>query len=113
MARRGCQRDIAQKVIGKKADYVLALKGNQSSLPEDVDHGRIENRTTTVIHDVGWLQERHAWPGLKAVVMVESSRDVNAPKVGADEPAPLVAYTTHSGNIGNDLSPGMQGGRTA
>ena len=45
--------------------------------------------------------------------MVESSRDVNAPEVGADEPAPLVAYTTHSGNIGNDLSPGMQGGRTA
>jgi hypothetical protein len=26
----GCQRDIAQKVIGKKADYVLALKGNQA-----------------------------------------------------------------------------------
>ena len=27
----GCQRDIAQKVIDKKADYVLALKGNQGS----------------------------------------------------------------------------------
>ena len=25
----GCQRDIAQKVMDKKADYVLALKGNQ------------------------------------------------------------------------------------
>ena len=98
----GCQRDIAQKVIDKKADYVLALKGNQSSLREDVelfaveqkakgftdttisqdttidgDHGRTETRTTTVIHDVGWLQERHAWPGLKAVVMVESSREIS------------------------------------
>ena len=98
----GCQRDIAQKVIDKKADYVLALKGNQSGLREDVelfateqkakgfadttvsrdttidgDHGRIETRTTTVIHDVGWLQERHAWPGLKAVVMVESSREIS------------------------------------
>ena len=29
----GCQRDIAQKVVNKKADYVLALKGNQGSLP--------------------------------------------------------------------------------
>jgi predicted transposase YbfD/YdcC len=102
MARRGCQRDIAQKVIDKKADYVLALKGNQTSLREDVelfaaeqkargfadttvsrdttidgDHGRIETRTTTVMHDVGWLQERHAWPGLKAVVMVESSREIS------------------------------------
>ena len=102
MARRGCQRGIAQKVIDKKADYVLALKGNQGSLREDVelfaaeqkasgfadtktsqnttvdgDHGRIETRTTTVIHDVKWLQERHDWPGLKAVVMVESSREIS------------------------------------
>jgi predicted transposase YbfD/YdcC len=97
----GCQREIAQKIIAKKADYVLALKGNQGSLREDVevfaaeqkarnfadttisqdttidgDHGRIETRTTTVIHDVEWLRERHAWPGLNAVVMVESSREV-------------------------------------
>jgi predicted transposase YbfD/YdcC len=88
----GCQRDIAQKVVNKKADYVLALKGNQGSLREDVelfvaeqkaagskdteisrdhtldgDHDRIETRTTTVIHDVAWLQERHDWPGLKAL----------------------------------------------
>jgi predicted transposase YbfD/YdcC len=97
----GCQRDIAQKIIDKKADYVLALKGNQGSLREDVelfvaeqkakdfadtniskettidaDHGRIETRTTTVIHDVEWLQKLHNWPGLKSVVMVESTREV-------------------------------------
>jgi predicted transposase YbfD/YdcC len=97
----GCQRDIAQKVVDKKADYVLALKGNQGSLRQDVevfvaeqkaagfkdtrisrdetidgDHGRIETRTTTVIHDVGWLQERHEWPGLKAVIIVESTREI-------------------------------------
>jgi predicted transposase YbfD/YdcC len=97
----GCQRDIAQKVVDKKADYVLALKGNQGSLREDVelfvaeqkvagfkdtkisrgqsvdgDHGRIETRTTTVIHDVTWLQKRHNWPGLKAVVMVDSTREI-------------------------------------
>ena len=84
----------------KKADYVLAMKGNQGSLRDDVelfvaeqkaagfrdttisrdptvdgDHGRIETRTTTVIHDIGWLQKRHDWPGLKAVVMVESARE--------------------------------------
>lgn len=97
----GCQRTIAKKIIAKKADYVLALKGNQGSLREDVevfaaeqqakgfadteisrdttidgDHGRIETRTTTVMHDVGWLRERHDWPGLNAVVMVESSREI-------------------------------------
>jgi predicted transposase YbfD/YdcC len=96
----GCQRAIAQKIIDKKADYVLALKGNQSTLREDVelfakeqaddgfkdttvsrdqtvdgDHGRIETRTITVFHDAAWLQQRHNWPGLKSFVMVESVRE--------------------------------------
>jgi predicted transposase YbfD/YdcC len=73
----GCQCSIAQKIVDKKADYVLALKGNQGTLREDVelfaaeqkangfkdttlssdqtvdgDHGRIETRTVTVFHDV-------------------------------------------------------------
>ena len=76
----GCQREIAAKIMHKKADCILALKGNQGALREDVellateqkarqfkdttvsrhetidaDHGRIETRTYTVIHDVGWL----------------------------------------------------------
>jgi len=97
----GCQRDIAQKIVDKKADYVIALKGNQGTLRDDVeqfveeqkatgfaetkisqdttvdgDHGRIETRTTTVIHDVAWLQKRHAWPGLQSIVVVESTREI-------------------------------------
>jgi len=97
----GCQREIAQAILNQKADYVLALKGNQGSLREDVelfaqshkaqnfsetkgtqhqsvegDHGRIETRTTTVFHDVAWLQKRHDWPGFKSLVMVESVREI-------------------------------------
>ena len=96
----GCQRNITKKIIAKKADYIIALKGNQGTLREDVgvfaaeqkangfkdatvsrhetvdgDHGRIETRTYTAIHDVEWLQERHDWPGLQGVVMVESQRE--------------------------------------
>jgi predicted transposase YbfD/YdcC len=96
----GCQREIARKILDKKADYILALKGNQGSLREDVelfvaeqqangftdteisrhetvdaDHGRIETRTVTVIHDAAWLNHRHAWPGLKAVAIIESVRE--------------------------------------
>jgi predicted transposase YbfD/YdcC len=96
----GCQRAIARKILDKKADYVLALKDNQGTLREDVevfvaeqkangfqhatisrdqtidgDHGRIETRTTTVIHDADWLRDRHDWPGLKSLVMVESIRE--------------------------------------
>jgi predicted transposase YbfD/YdcC len=106
----GCQRDIAQKIIDKNADYVLALKGNQGSLRDDVevfateqkargfadttisqattidgDHDRIETRITTVIHDVEWLQKRHDWPGLKAVVRVESSREIPGSSPGTDK----------------------------
>jgi predicted transposase YbfD/YdcC len=106
----GCQRDIAKKIVDKKADYVLALKGNQGTLREDVelfateqkangfkdttvsrhetvdgDHGRIETRIYTVIHDVAWLQERHDWPGLKGVVMVESTREIPGSSPGTDK----------------------------
>lgn len=98
----GCQRGIAKKIMDKKANYIIALKGNQGTLLEDVeiftieqktrgfkdvtvsrhetidgDHGRIETRTYTAIHDVAWLQERHDWPGLKGVVMVESKREID------------------------------------
>jgi predicted transposase YbfD/YdcC len=98
----GCQRNIAQKIIDKKADYIFSLKGNQGTLRDDVevfakeqkacgfkdtkisthetvdaDHGRIETRQYTVIHDIAWLQERHGWPGLKSVVIVESQREID------------------------------------
>ena len=33
----GCQRAIAQKIMDKKADYILALKGNQGTLRDDVE----------------------------------------------------------------------------
>ena len=32
----GCQREIAQTIIDKKADYILALKGNQGMLRDDI-----------------------------------------------------------------------------
>ncbi len=43
----------------------------------DGDHGRIRDQDKlTVIHDVAWLQKRHNWPGLNAVVVVESEREI-------------------------------------
>jgi hypothetical protein len=42
----------------------------------DGDHGRIETRTYTAFHDVAWLKERHDWPGLQGVIMVESMREI-------------------------------------
>lgn len=93
-----CQRAIAAQVVEQGADYVLALKGNQGSLHDDVhrfladpqrpadathrtvdgDHGRIETRTSMVCTDIGWLRERHAWPGLAAIGQVVRVREVGA-----------------------------------
>jgi predicted transposase YbfD/YdcC len=41
----------------------------------DGDHGRIETRKYTLIHDVAWLKQRHDWPALAGVVIVESTRE--------------------------------------
>jgi len=98
----GCQRAIAKQIRDKKADYIIALKGNQGTLLEDVkvlvdeqkangfrdtgisrhetvdgDHGRVETRNYTIMHDVAWLQERHNWPGLQGVVIVDSERFID------------------------------------
>ena len=125
----GCQRDIAQKIIDKKADYILALKGNQGTLREDVelfaseqkakgfsdttisaqetidgDHGRIETRRTTVVHDVAWLQEQHDWPGLKGLIMVESLREI-----GTREERETRYYLTSSASRAERLAPLVRG----
>src|SRR5271163_2646836 len=90
-----CQRAIAQQIIDQGGDYVLALKGNQGRLHDDVidylddpaskltsakpvvdaDHGRIETRTATISTDIDWLQDDHHWPGLAAIGKVTRSRE--------------------------------------
>jgi predicted transposase YbfD/YdcC len=90
-----CQRAIAQQIVDQGGDYVLALKGNQGTLHDDVsrflddpeakattakpavdgDHGRIETRTASVSTDIAWLQEDHNWPGLTAIGKVVRLRE--------------------------------------
>ena len=88
-----CQRQLSRQVLEQGADCVLALKGNQESLNDDVrlflddpdtplvqatrtnkGHGRIETRVASISGDVAWLQERHQWPGLAAVGKITASR---------------------------------------
>ena len=83
----GTQTAIAEKIKGKKADYVLALKGNQGTLYEDVKeyfgykeflwknkekgnykktkekaHGQVETRESLV-------GTEKSWKGLKSIIM--------------------------------------------
>jgi predicted transposase YbfD/YdcC len=92
-----CQRAIAAQVIEQGGDYVLALKANQGTLFADVqlfvddpktplaraesvdgDHGRIEVRQAALSPDIAWLQEHHAWPGLRAIGKVTAARETPA-----------------------------------
>lgn len=91
----GCQRKIAQEIVDREADYVLALKSNQQTLHDDVrrflddpetplavarevdtGHGRIETREAAVSTDIDWLQDLHAWPGLQAVGKITATREL-------------------------------------
>src|ERR1019366_2000040 len=79
----GCQVDIADKIVAHKADYLLALKGNQPTLEADVvdyfrtapaaelvtkttvekAHGRIETRNYTASKAVDWIVSDRSYPG--------------------------------------------------
>lgn len=95
----GTQKAIAKTIRERDADYVLALKGNQGTLHEDValllewadaqryrdlvhqtyethtaGHGRAERRRTTVTHDMTGLRGYENWGGVQTVAMVEAWR---------------------------------------
>jgi predicted transposase YbfD/YdcC len=79
----GCQVEIADKIVAHKADYLLALKGNQPTLETDVEdyfrtapadelvtkttvekgHGRIETRIYTASNKVDWIVSDRSYPG--------------------------------------------------
>ena len=88
----GCQRVIAEKIIDKKADYILAVKENQGHLLEEIKdsfqmlaadavaeeidygHGRVEQRRCSVIADLGLLEKASDWASLRALVRIEADR---------------------------------------
>lgn len=93
----GCQTEIAEKVLQREADYVLAVKGNQPTLHEGVveyfldhmgddfarvkvsrhetrekGHGRVEHRTYYVCDVPEDLPDAGRWKGLKQIGMAIS-----------------------------------------
>jgi predicted transposase YbfD/YdcC len=96
----GCQRNIAEKILAQKADYILALKGNQKHLHESVknyckincfsayssiiptvdyfddSHGRQVQRRAFVCPEASHLPELQHWPGVRQVLAIETIRQV-------------------------------------
>jgi predicted transposase YbfD/YdcC len=98
----GAQTGIAQTILDRQGNYLLALKQNRPATFEavemlfadpppdrelqrcemvDADHGRIETRHHVVCHDVDWLfsDRRYpgepTFPGLAMVGMVETETE--------------------------------------
>jgi predicted transposase YbfD/YdcC len=97
----GCQTKIAETIAKKKADYVLALKGNQPNLLDNVSgffeielkrdfrdvryhyhkavdkgHGRLEVRECWQSDQIDWISEKTQWKGLASVGMIKRTRTV-------------------------------------
>ena len=92
-----CQKTIAEHINVCGADYVLAVKDNQPKLFEDIQslldtrmmsgelqsfqtrekgHGRVETRQYFLSTDLDGIRNAQEWPGLAAIGMVESRREV-------------------------------------
>ena len=100
----GCQTEIAQKILDRGGDYLLAVKDNQKDLADalreffaegetwgfgsltishyqslEKDHGRIETRQAMWVSDLSWLDKklRDHWPQLAGIGMIERQREIN------------------------------------
>ena len=90
----GTQTAIVKKIRHKRADYMLALKGNQGSLYEDVKlyfsdpdilpncaytktvekaRSSIEKREYWQTEDIKWLAQKKDWQGLKSIAMTRNT----------------------------------------
>lgn len=91
----GCQKSIAEKIIEKKSDYLLAVKNNQPKLYKDIDilfssidsdtfpveipeyqtidksHGRLETRTYSIFKDIQLMTTADIWPKLQSIGRVQ------------------------------------------
>ncbi len=98
----GCQKKIAEKILEKGADYVLALKDNHPTLhqavithfetttgqespaerldfaeTEERNHGRSEVRRCWVTSALATLPQTEQWQELNSIVMIEAERHIN------------------------------------
>ena len=88
----GCQKDIVSAIVEKEANYLIAVKGNQGSLQEqvkdsfrflpavsvsedtDCGHGRVETRRCSVISDLSLIEHREEWKNLSSLIKIETER---------------------------------------
>lgn len=95
----GCQKEIARKIVEKGGEYIFSLKGNQSTMHDEVawwldhaiagqlrevtldydqqvnkGHGRLETRQVWCTEQVEWFADRDQWTGLSSLIAVDGQR---------------------------------------
>lgn len=86
----GCQTDIVTQIRKAKANYILAVKGNQGSLKQgikdtilfskpvntdiedDFGHGRIEKRSCFVYDNLSHIENLEKWDDLKTIIKIKT-----------------------------------------
>lgn len=90
----GCQKEIAKTIVEKGGDYILSVKENQKTLYDEIetafkttpvsnscttaekDHGRIGERTCSVINDLRFVDETVNWTALCCIICIVSKRTI-------------------------------------
>lgn len=92
----GCHKVVVQKIIEKKGDYILCVKGNQQKLHDELENffeqatsedpsdsgcgywsieettkGRKEKREIWTCGDLDWLPQLKEWKGLQSIIAVK------------------------------------------
>ena len=88
----GCQIEIAEKIIERKGDYLLAVKQNQKTLYEDIESAflvyengektmftteeingsKVEKRTCKIMTDMTHITRAGDWKNLQTIIKIES-----------------------------------------
>lgn len=101
----GTQKEIAEKIIEKDADYILSLKENQKTLYNEVKlylddivkdrdvieslnyhktvekgHGRLETRKCVISEEIGWLTSKTEWCGMHGIGAIYCEIEENGKK---------------------------------
>ena len=90
----GCQKEIVKLIKKMRGDYLISLKGNQSTLHDDIRryfedsllrrecdyhkvldkaHSAVETREYWQTTDVAWLPQKKLWAGLTSIVMTKNT----------------------------------------
>lgn len=97
----GTQENISNKIVSKKADYILKVKNNQRDLRDDIktyfnlsikrddsniaiaetdwekDHGRYEKRKYYLSYEIDCISDKKKWKTVKAIGRIDVIREEN------------------------------------